>query len=257
MSTELSDETIKNKCRQLLAASALVPVLCALSQPPNFKLLIYTVFVINYLIHSREENQDNHAASISTSTNLPHNKIVQTLEFLALFAGAGMAVQLFDLVAYYCSNREQQWIPWLNFSQLQIEKTDYFYQLAMSGAYLATMALIFLFALKIFSYSYRQAVLTAAAYGALSVLGFVLVPPPTEMPAAWLEIVTATLESAVCWGSIVGIALTPLHLKSGTTLIAPAISLPRSMLRRLIKYLTTIALLVVATVIWKLLSHQS
>ncbi len=254
MSTELSDETIKNKCRQLLAASALVPVLCALSQPPNFKALIYSVFVVNYLIHSREKNQENQIASISPDNNLPGNKIVETVEFLALFTGAGMMVQLFDLVGYFCcSNRVQQWVPWLNFSQVQIAQTDYFYQFAMSGAYLATIALVFLFALKIFLYSYRQAVLTAAAFGAVTVLGFVLVPSFTELPADLLDIVTASLASAVYWASIVGIALTPLHLKLAGAVIAPAMSLPR----RLIKYLTTIALLVVAMVIWKLLAHQS
>ncbi len=252
MSSEISKETIKSKCRQLLAASALVPVLCALAQPPNFKPLIYAVFVVNYLIHSRENESDKTVVTentLNTQTLSNVNKFVEALEFLALFAGAGLAVQLFDLLAYFCSNREVQWIPWLNFSQSQIAQTDYFYQLTMSLAYLGTMALVWLLALTIFKFSYRQAVLTAAAFGALAVLGFVLVPQSYSV-SSWLDIVSASLASSLYWASIVGIALTttrtPLRGKLGP--------LVQSRPARLVKYAVTIALLVVAMVIWKILA---
>lgn len=72
------------KSRQLLAASALIPLLCALSQPPNFKALIYSVFIVNYLIKTRTKEKAAKALPESQPSKTTLS-IWQKLEFVALF----------------------------------------------------------------------------------------------------------------------------------------------------------------------------
>jgi hypothetical protein len=104
------NKTEEGKSRQLLAASALIPLLCALSQPPNFKALIYSVFIVNYLIktRAREKPATVLAESQPSATSL---SIWQKLEFVALFVACGMIVQTLDYLGHLSFPVHTHWSP--------------------------------------------------------------------------------------------------------------------------------------------------
>jgi len=251
-------EQAKDKYRQLLAASALVPVLYALGQPANFKPLIFTVFVINYLLHSRVKSDKQLAEENAAGLERRANKILPGAEFIALFVAAGLMVQLFDLLAYLISDRDANWEPWWLAFSLGSQApgpTNFSLQFGLSALCLASLALVWLGAMKIFSFTYRQIFLTALAFGMLTVLAFVLITQ-----GSWLDILTGALESGFYYASIVGIALTPLALipinPAPGAITAPGGRLnfkPETTFKRYMKYVSTIMALILTMAVWKVI----
>lgn len=191
------------KTRQLLAASALVPLLCALSQPPNFKALIYSVFIINYLISSR--GQEKPIEQKKPQTDVPEKttfSVWQKLEFVGLFVACGMIVQTLDYLGHLSFPVHTQWSPdWLWFTN----QGQPVWQLVMTFRVMVALSIAWLVALRFFVFSKTAFVKVAAVFGALLTM-------IDYLPAISLPIFAAMLASAVYYGSIAGIAATPLNL---------------------------------------------
>jgi hypothetical protein len=190
--SDKSDKSVKNdKFRQLVAASALVPFVCALSQPPDYKVLIYSIFVITYLYNKRP-----------AARNIAN---LNRIEFALLFVSSALIVQLLDYISYLSIDmavsanpampaQSPVWLSsWLTFNTLVPEN---FYQFALTAAAMTFMAAVWLYIMKLYAFSYRDGLIVAVASGALiSLTGR---PQPVE----------GMLESTIIFASIAGIALT-------------------------------------------------
>lgn len=199
-------ESVATKTRQLLAASALVPLLCALSQPPNFKALIYSVFIINYLINSRSrDHQIKQNKQKDTETDVVEKttfSVWQKLEFVGLFVACGMIVQTLDYLGHLSFPVQTQWSPdWLWFSN----QGQPVWQFVMTFRVMVALSIAWLVALRFFVFSQIAFVKVSALFGALLTM-------IDYLPAISLPIFAAMLASAVYYGSIAGIAATPLNL---------------------------------------------
>ncbi|MFA6212818.1 MAG: hypothetical protein WCT03_20535 [Candidatus Obscuribacterales bacterium] len=209
-----NNENVTTKTRQLLAASALVPLLCALSQPPNFKALIYSVFIINYLINTRSRDhqikQNKQNKQKDTETVVPEKttfSVWQKLEFVGLFVACGMIVQTLDYLGHLSFPVQTQWSPdWLWFSN----QGQPVWQLVMTFRVMVALSIAWLVALRFFVFSQTAFVRVAAIFGALLTM-------IDYLPAISLPIFSAMLASAVYYGSIAGIAATPLNLGTYNT----------------------------------------
>lgn len=196
-------DNVATKTRQLLAASALVPLLCALSQPPNFKALIYSVFIINYLINSRsKEKQIKQTESENDVPEKTSFSVWQKLEFVGLFVACGMIVQTLDYLGHLSFPVHTQWTPdWLWFTN----QGQPVWQLVMTFRVMVALSIAWLVALRFFVFSQKAFVKVAAIFGALLTM-------IDYLPAVSLPNFVAMLASGVYYGSIAGIAATPLNL---------------------------------------------
>ncbi|MDQ5937368.1 MAG: hypothetical protein QG574_4727 [Cyanobacteriota bacterium erpe_2018_sw_21hr_WHONDRS-SW48-000092_B_bin.40] len=196
------NKTEEGKSRQLLAASALIPLLCALSQPPNFKALIYSVFIVNYLIktRAREKPATVLAESQPSATSL---SIWQKLEFVALFVACGMIVQTLDYLGHLSFPVHTLWSPsWIYFGPSEASVA---WQFIMTFRVMAALALAWLIALRFFVISEKEFFKIAVVFGAvLTAMDY--------MPVISLPNLEATLAGAIYFGSIAAIAATPLGL---------------------------------------------
>ena len=196
------NKTEEGKSRQLLAASALIPLLCALSQPPNFKALIYSVFIVNYLIktRAREKPATVLAESQPSATSL---SIWQKLEFVALFVACGMIVQTLDYLGHLSFPMHTLWSPsWIYFGPSEASVA---WQFIMTFRVMAALALAWLIALRFFVISETEFFKIAVVFGAvLTAMDY--------MPVISLPNLEATLAGAIYFGSIAAIAATPLGL---------------------------------------------
>ena len=196
------NKTEEGKSRQLLAASALIPLLCALSQPPNFKALIYSVFVVNYLIktRAREKPATVLAESQPSATSL---SIWQKLEFVALFVACGMIVQTLDYLGHLSFPMHTLWSPsWIYFGPSEASVA---WQFIMTFRVMAALALAWLIALRFFVISETEFFKIAVVFGAvLTAMDY--------MPVISLPNLEATVAGAIYFGSIAAIAATPLGL---------------------------------------------
>ncbi len=196
------NKTEEGKSRQLLAASALIPLLCALSQPPNFKALIYSVFIVNYLIktRAREKPATVLAESQPSVTSL---SIWQKLEFVALFVACGMIVQTLDYLGHLSFPVHTLWSPsWIYFGPSEASVA---WQFIMTFRVMAALALAWLIALRFFVISEKEFFKIAVVFGAvLTAMDY--------MPVISLPNLEATLAGAIYFGSIAAIAATPLGL---------------------------------------------
>jgi len=196
------NKTEEGKSRQLLAASALIPLLCALSQPPNFKALIYSVFIVNYLIktRAREKPATVLAESQPSATSL---SIWQKLEFVALFVACGMIVQTLDYLGHLSFPMHTLWSPsWIYFGPSEASVA---WQFIMTFRVMAALALAWLIALRFFVISETEFFKIAVVFGAvLTAMDY--------MPVISLPNLEATVAGAIYFGSIAAIAATPLGL---------------------------------------------
>lgn len=196
------NKTEEGKSRQLLAASALIPLLCALSQPPNFKALIYSVFIVNYLIktRAREKPATVLAESQPSATSL---SIWQKLEFVALFVACGMIVQTLDYLGHLSFPVHTLWSPsWIYFGPSEASVA---WQFIMTFRVMAALALAWLIALRFFVISEKEFFKIAVVFGAvLTAMDY--------MPVISLPNLEATVAGAIYFGSIAAIAATPLGL---------------------------------------------
>lgn len=196
------NKTEEGKSRQLLAASALIPLLCALSQPPNFKALIYSVFIVNYLIktRAREKPATVLAESQPSATSL---SIWQKLEFVALFVACGMIVQTLDYLGHLSFPVHTLWSPsWIYFGPSEASVA---WQFIMTFRVMAALALAWLIALRFFVISEKEFFKIAVVFGAvLTAMDY--------MPVISLPNLEATVAGAIYFGSIAAIATTPLGL---------------------------------------------
>jgi hypothetical protein len=180
------NKTEEGKSRQLLAASALIPLLCALSQPPNFKALIYSVFIVNYLIktRAREKAATVLAESQPSATSL---SIWQKLEFVALFVACGMIVQTLDYLGHLSFPVHTLWSPsWIYFGPSEASVA---WQFIMTFRVMAALALAWLIALRFFVISEKEFFKIAVVFGAvLTAMDY--------MPVISLPNLEATLASA-------------------------------------------------------------
>lgn len=196
------NKTEEGKSRQLLAASALIPLLCALSQPPNFKALIYSVFIVNYLIktRAREKPATVLAESQPSATSL---SIWQKLEFVALFVACGMIVQTLDYLGHLSFPVHTLWSPsWIYFGPSEASVA---WQFIMTFRVMAALALAWLIALRFFVISEKEFFKIAVVFGAvLTAMDY--------LPVISLPNLEATVAGAIYFGSIAAIAATPLGL---------------------------------------------
>ena len=213
------------KTRQMLAATALVPLLCALSQPPNFKALIYTVFVVNYLIKTRAKeelpreepakalakSQSSVETSVENSVKTSEEPAVKTaltlwqkLEFVALFIACGMMVQTLDYLGHLSFPMATHWSPsWLWFSTDPGQSVVW--QFIMTFRVMVALSIAWLVALRFFVFSEIEFVKIAVGFGAVLSL-------MDSLPVISLPNFAAMVASGIYYGSIAGIAATPLAL---------------------------------------------
>lgn len=197
------------KTRQMLAASALIPLLCALSQPPNFKALIYTVFIVNYLIKSRANEKSATDEAIkalaeSQSSTKTALTLWQKLEFVALFVACGMIVQTLDYLGHLSFPMSTHWAPsWLWFSPDQGQAVVW--QFIMTFRVMVALSIAWLVALRFFVFSEIEFVKIAVGFGAVLAL-------IDSLPVISLPNFAVMVASGIYYGSIAGIAATPLAL---------------------------------------------
>lgn len=196
------NKTEEGKSRQLLAASALIPLLCALSQPPNFKALIYSVFVVNYLIKTRAREKPATAVTESQPSATSFS-IWQKLEFVALFVACGMIVQTLDYLGHLSFPVHTLWSPsWIHFGPSEASVA---WQFIMTFRVMAALALAWLIALRFFVISETEFFKIAVGFGAvLTAMDY--------LPVISLANLEATVAGAIYFGSIAAIAATPLGL---------------------------------------------
>lgn len=188
----------------MLAASALIPLLCALSQPPNFKALIYTVFVVNYLIKTSSEEKPKKLLKESQPSAKTSLSLWQKLEFVALFVACGMIVQTLDYLGHLSFPLAAHWSPsWLWFSTAPGQSVVW--QFIMTFRVMVALSLAWLVALRFFVFSEIEFVKVAVGFGAVLTLLDCL-------PVISLPNFEAMVASAIYYGSIAGIAATPLAL---------------------------------------------
>jgi hypothetical protein len=220
------------KTRQLLAASALIPLLCALSQPPNFKALIYTIFIVNYLIKTRPVKTlaESHLAEESPESPALKTTLTlwQKLEFVALFVACGMIVQTLDYLGHLSFPAAAHWSPsWLWFSTDPGQSV--IWQFIMTFRVMVALSIAWLVALRLFVFSEIEFVKVAVGFGAvLSLLDC--------LPVISLQNFAAMIASGIYYGSIAGIAATPLALPQ-------AVHLKGKMGKSQISFLTMLLLL--------------
>lgn len=220
------------KTRQLLGASALIPLLCALSQPPNFKALIYTVFIVNYLIKTRpvKSSAESQLAAKSPETTALKTTLTlwQKLEFVALFVACGMIVQTLDYLGHLSFPTAAHWSPnWLWFSTDPGQSVVW--QFIMTFRVMVALSIAWLVALRFFVFSEIEFIKVAVGFGAVLTLLDCL-------PVISLQNFAAMAASAIYYGSIAGIAATPLALPQ-------TIHLYRKMGKSQISFLTMLLLL--------------
>jgi len=205
------NNTEEGKSRQLLAASALIPLLCALSQPPNFKALIYSVFIVNYLIKTRAKEKPAKALAESQPSATSFS-IWQKLEFVALFVACGMIVQTLDYLGHLSFPLHTLWSPsWICFGQpvqsgpSGLSEASVVWQFIMTFRVMAALALAWLIALRFFVISEIEFFKIAVGFGAvLTAMDY--------LPVISLANLEATMAGAIYFGSIAAIAATPLGL---------------------------------------------
>ncbi|CAN5332230.1 hypothetical protein BH11CYA1_BH11CYA1_34140 [soil metagenome] len=222
MSINSKDSKIQvTKTRQLLAASALIPVVCALSQPPNFKALIYTVFIVNYLINTREketrekETQEKTNPEVTADSNpdsgtKPVFSVWQKLEFIGLFIACGMIVQTLDYLAHLSFPVQPIWSPsWMWFAPLE---QPIAWQFIMTFRVMVALSLAWLVSLRLFVFSEIEFITVT--------MGFAMVYTAVNyLPVISLPNFEAVVASTIYFGSIAGIAATPLALKARAPLV--------------------------------------
>lgn len=202
----------EGKSRQLLAASALIPLLCALSQPPNFKALIYSVFVVNYLIKTRVKTRARKKTATALTESQPSAtsfSIWQKLEFVALFVACGMIVQTLDYLGHLSFPVYTLWSPsWICFAPpgpSGISEASVAWQFIMTFRVMAALALAWLIALRFFVISETEFFKIAVGFGAvLTAMDY--------LPVISIANLEATMAGAIYFGSIAAIAATPLGL---------------------------------------------
>ncbi|MBP6743712.1 hypothetical protein KA344_00695 [bacterium] len=193
------------KTRQMLAASALIPLLCALSQPPNFKALIYTVFIVNYLIKSRAREEAVKAPADSQSLVKTTLTLWQKLEFVALFVACGMIVQTLDYLGHLSFPMSTNWAPsWLWFSTDPGQAV--IWQFIMTFRVMVALSVAWLVALRFFVFSEIEFIKIAVGFG-------VILSLMDSLPVISLPNFTVAVASGIYYGSIAGIAATPLALQ--------------------------------------------
>lgn len=198
------------KTRQMLAASALIPLLCALSQPPNFKALIYTIFIVNYLIKSRaiEKSATEEAVRASAESQSPVKTALtlwQKLEFVALFVACGMIVQTLDYLGHLSFPMSTNWAPsWLWFSTDPGQAV--IWQFIMTFRVMVALSVAWLVALRFFVFSEIEFIKIAVGFG-------VILSLMDSLPVISLPNFTVAVASGIYYGSIAGIAATPLALQ--------------------------------------------
>lgn len=205
-SNDTEGKTEEGKSRQLLAASALIPLLCALSQPPNFKAIIYSVFVVNYLIKTRVTTRAQKKPAPALAESQPSAtsfSIWQKLEFVALFLACGMIVQTLDYLGHLSFQTQPLWSPsWICFGQ---SEQSVVWQFIMTFRVMAALALAWLIALRFFVISETEFFKIAVSFGAvLTAMDY--------LPVISLPNLEATVAGAIYFGSIASIAATPLGL---------------------------------------------
>ncbi len=203
------NNTEEGKSRQLLAASALIPLLCALSQPPNFKALIYSVFIVNYLIKTRAREKPATAMAESQPSATSFT-IWQKLEFVALFVACGMIVQTLDYLGHLSFPVHTLWSPsWICFGQSVqsgLSEVSVAWQFIMTFRIMAALALAWLIALRFFVISETEFFKISVGFGAvLTAMDY--------LPVISLANLEATMAGAIYFGSIAAIAATPLGLR--------------------------------------------
>ncbi len=206
--SDSESKTEEGKSRQLLAASALIPLICALSQPPNFKALIYSVFIVNYLIKTRAREKPVKALAESQPSATSFS-IWQKLEFLALFVACGMIVQTLDYLGHLSFPLHPLWSPsWIYFGQSVqpgLSEASVAWQFIMTFRVMAALALAWLIALRFFVISEIEFFKIAVSFGAvLTAMDY--------LPVISLPNLEATVAGAIYYGSIAAIAATPLGL---------------------------------------------
>jgi hypothetical protein len=210
-SNDTDSKTEEGKSRQLLAASALIPLLCALSQPPNFKALIYSIFIVNYLIKTRAQEKPAKALAESQPSATSFS-IWQKLEFVALFVACGMIVQTLDYLGHLSFPVHTLWSPsWICFGPPGLpglpglSEASVAWQFIMTFRVMAALALAWLIALRFFVISETEFFKIAVGFGAvLTAMDY--------MPVISLPNLEATVAGAIYFGSIAAIAATPLGL---------------------------------------------
>lgn len=207
-SNDTDSKTEEGKSRQLLAASALIPLLCALSQPPNFKALIYSIFIVNYLIKTRAKEKPAKALAESQPSATSFS-IWQKLEFVALFVACGMIVQTLDYLGHLSFPVHTLWSPsWICFGPPGLpglSEASVAWQFIMTFRVMAALALAWLIALRFFVISETEFFKIAVGFGAvLTAMDY--------MPVISLPNLEATVAGAIYFGSIAAIAATPLVL---------------------------------------------
>lgn len=210
---------ILSKRRQLLAASALVPIVGALSRPATLQALIYTVFVCIYLTPfvikaAREKNLEEQSPDLPLPTGaslaesaaaqikeLKEKQRLATINFVLVIVGAGL---ISECLAWVSELFAQVPNPALLHPQLF---PDLFLALFVYlGLALAWLILLsrFQFALKeIFLVCFFVALLDQARVGALPVICEKLVSDPVTALMA-LASLFVVLGSVAALGFLAG-----------------------------------------------------
>lgn len=243
-----ADEAEKksDKLNQLIGASALIPLICALSQPPDYRALIYTIFVTVYLFNHRPAGRNN--------------ENFNRFEFALLFISSGLIVQLLDYISYLnistiveasqssfeanlaatgiapdvmqnqlhssalssvndsvqdaVQKRAADALPvWRPQWPAYINVGDTMNIFTRTAAALAVMAGSWLLAMKAGAFSYREGILLAILSGlAISITTMMIAPAPgagsVTLTASLLSLSLTIFSNTVCYASIAGIALT-------------------------------------------------
>ncbi len=190
-------QDILSKRRQLLAASALVPILGALSRPATLQAMIYTFFVFVYLTpfvikaakersaHEKEQaaptepSGDSLEASIHTQIkNVKEKQKLSTINFALVLIGAGM---ISECLAWVSELFAQTTNPALLHPQLFADLfLALFFYVGLAIAWLLLLTK-FQFALKeVFFLSFLVALLNLAMVGGLLQICEKLVSDPVS-----------------------------------------------------------------------------
>ncbi|MBS1992273.1 MAG: hypothetical protein JSS83_17240 [Cyanobacteria bacterium SZAS LIN-3] len=190
------DENI-SKRQQLLAASALVPVLGALSRPTSLQALIYSLFVCAYLapVIFKKKKKTDELPTSDEKENIPPTKAVATTNFFMVLIGSGLVSECLAWVSeLFAVNPNPGLLHPQLFADLYL---GLFYYLGLAVAWLI-LTRAFQFTLKeVFFLSFLCALITQAKLGTLNTLCERLVVDPVAgvLTVASLLVVSGSITS--------------------------------------------------------------